>query len=201
MYDVIDPVRLEAEDFGEAAANLIEADHASQGGRAVEPGHLSRRQWNGIEVVVPELPGSMSKRRIETEVSPVAVPLAHCRGVCENRLLRRERGGASEHRGAILARIPERLIPQHTRGIGLEGNRRESAQQAVHQELRCPAFDGLARCADTSGHEVTGESSDSERLIGVSAQGDGGAGRCGGHGSVVLTAGVQRDPPRPWIQG
>ena len=182
MDDVIDLVGLEAEDLGEAAADLVDGDHPAEGEGAITASELGGGDRNWIEVVVPELACGVAELRVVAEVGPVGVPLAHRAGVGDDGLLGSDLVGRAEDRHAVGLRILRGLGPKKRRGVGLEGNRAEPAEDAVGVEHHRSVEHRLIRLPKLAGHEVDGELADAEGLIGVAGKRHGGRGRCGNRG-------------------
>ena len=74
---VVDLVGLEGEDLGQAAADLVDQDHAANGKGTVLPGEVGGGDGHRIEVVVAELAGGVAELGAEAEVGAVGVPFPH----------------------------------------------------------------------------------------------------------------------------
>jgi hypothetical protein len=96
VHDVVDLVGLEAEDLGEAAADLVVADHALRA-FARRRRHLGGGDGDGVEVVVPELAGGVAALGVVAEVGAVGVPLADGGAVGEDGLLGADEDFGAEH--------------------------------------------------------------------------------------------------------
>ena len=117
VNDMIDPVALEAEDLREATPNLIDAHHAPQGLRPVEIGKLGGGDRHRIEIIMPELPGSMTEGGIETEVRAVGIPFPHRRTVGDDGFFGSYPLTRSEQENTVRTFIAQGFFTQHRRGV------------------------------------------------------------------------------------
>ena len=134
MHDVVDPVALEAEDLREASANLIKEHHAPQGCLPIEAAYLRSGDWDAVEVVVAEFPGSVPKVGVEAEVRAIGVPLADRRIVCQDRFLGRYTHTRGEDRGAVVTWVLQGLLTQDGRCVCPDRQSGESTECRVHKE-------------------------------------------------------------------
>mmetsp|Transcript_59254 Transcript_59254/g.127638 ORF Transcript_59254/g.127638 Transcript_59254/m.127638 type:complete len:350 (-) Transcript_59254:396-1445(-) len=86
---VVDLVALQGENLRQTPPNLIRSDHGTEGLLAVDAaGHLRRSHHHRVEIVVPELPRSVSGNgRVVPKYGPVGIPLPDSRSVGHHRLL------------------------------------------------------------------------------------------------------------------
>mmetsp|Transcript_97700 Transcript_97700/g.272853 ORF Transcript_97700/g.272853 Transcript_97700/m.272853 type:complete len:587 (-) Transcript_97700:29-1789(-) len=136
VNDVVDLVTLQAEDFREASADLVKANHGEQRLLAVDvPRHLRRRDHHGVEVVVTKLasvvPGDL---RVKPEHGAVGVPLSHRRRVGNHGLLGRAALRAAEYGRAAGVWVLQCLAPETARCIGFQGQRRDAAHHGIRVE-------------------------------------------------------------------
>ena len=167
VNDVIDLVGLEREDFGEAAADLVDANHAAQRVRAVTPLLLRCGNGDGVEVVVAELARGVAELRVETEVGAVRVPLAHGVRVRDDRLLSGNLCGRTEHGHALRVRVLRRLSAEDDGRVRIERDRADAAEHRVGVEHRGALKHRRVGRADLPRHEVDRELPDTEGLVRV----------------------------------
>src|SRR5687768_13281983 len=135
MEHVVDLVVLEAKDLGQAAANLVEAEHGEERAPAIPAGDLRCRENDRIEVVVAKLAALVASPRVITKVGAVGVQLADRGAIRNDRLLGRDQELAAKAGGALGIGVTQCLFAEQHWRVGLRSEGGNGTADAVQMKL------------------------------------------------------------------
>ena len=147
VMNVVDRIFPQRKHLGQPAADLVDKQHHAERGVAIEAGLARGGERHRIKIIVAKLAGGPPLGGVVSEIRAVGIPFANGRGVGGDGLLHRAGPGGAQADAAPAAgggKRAECLAPQHRRGIGLMGQGRHAAADAIemkplHQIERGPA--------------------------------------------------------------